>query len=154
MFYVGIIVQGVHSNDQSTADINNCIDDYQELKNALLNNSGRLLLGFYPPNQSPSRVMNVYYNIEQPNPDDDNASYQSFESHNISTDYIFQWVDSSTLLLTEIRLFQALSFGIASLKINEVNVSIPPFCDDDEAVDLLNQATIWVRPIIDFDHHQ
>ena len=38
------------------------------------------------------------------------------------------WVDSSTLLLTEVRLFQALTFYIAQLTISEVMVVLPPFC--------------------------
>ena len=113
---------------------NDCIVDYQELKQSLLNNSGSLLLAFYPPNKSPTRVLNVFYYIEPSNDTE----------QNMTADYIFQWVDSSTLLLTEFDLFKALSFRIAALTSNDVNVTIAPFCNEDEAIDLLNQGTVWV----------
>ena len=119
-----------------------CIKNYGELKEAILNNTENqedLLFGFYPPNQSPSHIITVYYYIT-PNP------YYEFNS--TAANYTFQWVDSSTLLLMEWRLFDALSFGIAELK--EYNMSIivsPGFCDESEAEKLLNMATIWVSKV-------
>ena len=132
IFFVVIHLSAVQSNH--VPEDNDCIDNYQELRQSLLDNSGSLLLAFYPPNESPTRVLNVFYYIEAVNATEPN----------MTADYIFQWVDSSTLLLTEFDLFKALSFGIAALKPNDVNVTIAPFCHDDEAIDLLNQGTTWV----------
>ena len=132
IFFIVLQLSEVQCNHVSDED--DCIADYQELKQSLLNNTGSLLLAFYPPNESPTRVLNVFYYIEPLNDTEPN----------MTADYIFQWVDSSTLLLTEFDLFQALSFRIAALKSNDVNVTIAPFCNEDEAIDLLNQGTTWV----------
>ena len=142
----------VHGQQQTTYDAE-CISTYQDLKNAVItnaNNTQSLLLGFYPPNQSPSHVVNVFYHIEESGSDldasDDNTTmFPNFEEPNSTADYIFQWVDSSTLLLTEVRLFQALSFYIAQLTISEVTVVLPPFCNDSDSLWLLNALTVWVR---------
>lgn len=130
----------------------NCINNYEELKTSIINNSENienLLQGFYPPNQSPSHILNVYYYTQLLDSDDKtvnetNVSHPHFEQPNNTANYIFQWVDSSTLLLFEWRLFDALSFGIAELDVYNISLSIRPFCDEDEAVKLLNMATVWV----------
>ena len=64
-------------------------------------------------------------------------------------DYIFQWVDSSTILLTEVRLFQTLSFYIAQLTIANVTIVLPPFCDENKTLSLLNTLTMWVSSFVD-----
>lgn len=127
-----------------------CIRNYGELKETILNNTENqedLLFGFYPPNQSPSHIITVYYFITplEAGPNATNPNYEE-DLNATAASYTFQWVDSSTLLLMEWRLFDALSFSIAELK--EYNMSIivsPGFCDESEAVKLLNMATIWVR---------
>ena len=131
-----------------TQTITDCVDNYYELKSSILNsseNAENLLKSFYPPNQSPAHVLNVYYYIndfEQFG----NETHPKFENPNITADYIFQWVDSSTLLLTEFRLFRALSFGIAGLETGEVSIKVPlPFCNNDTELELLNLATVWVK---------
>lgn len=122
---------------------NTCISNYGELKEAILNNTENkedLLRGFYPPNQSPSHILTVYYYL-QPH---FNSSYPD-EFNTTNASYVFQWVDSSTLLLLEWRLFNALSFDISQLTENNITLIISPtFCDKDEEVELLNMATIWV----------
>ena len=132
-----------------------CIDNYGELKLSIVNNSENaenLLKSFYPPNQSPAHMLNVYYYIVITTDDDEgevigNETHEHFENPNVTADYIFQWADSSTLLLTEFRLFRALSFGIAGLELGEVDVKVDPFCDSDKALQLLNLATVWVGNI-------
>ena len=130
-----------------------CIQNYQELRASIQNNSenaDNLLLAFYPPNRSPAHLLNVYYYIVDhengQEEDGGNVTHPNFENPNTTADYIFQWVDSSTLLLTEFRLFQALSFEIAGLETGAVDVKISPFCDSNKEVELLNLATVWVKP--------
>ncbi len=134
-----------------TQPITDCIDNYNELKVSILNsseNAENLLKNFYPPNQSPAHVLNVYYYINGFE-EIGNETHPKFENPNITADYIFQWVDSSTLLLTEFRLFRALSFSIAGLETGELSIKVPfPFCDDDRELELLNLATVWVKIII------
>ena len=149
IFFIILQLSNVYSDEEANVQ---CIHNYQELKTSLLNNSDNidnLLLAFYPPNKPPAHVLNVYYYIQlldtvEDEDNDTNQTHPHFEKPTTTADYIFQWVDSSTLLLTEIRLFQALSFGIIKLEIGNVDITIDPFCDENKAIDLLNVATVWV----------
>ena len=142
------------ASDKATA----CINNYQDLQLSILNNSENsesLLKAFYPPNKSPAHLLNVYYYISINEAPEEyvedlvgNETHPHFENPNVTADHIFQWVDSSTLLLTEFKLFHALSFGIAALETGEVRVQVDPFCNEDDEVELLNLATIWVNCII------
>lgn len=132
--------------------VGKCIDNYGELKSSILNNSENtedLLKGFYPPNQSPSHVVTVRYyiqpivNISDTADNTTNGTF-SYDELNHTASYTYRWVDSSTLLLMDWKLFDALSFGIAKLSAVNISIIISPFCNKDDAVDLLNMATVWV----------
>ena len=139
-----VILLSVYYSSGSSDD--NCIGNYGELKNSILNNTENtedLLRGFYPPNQSPSHVVTIYYYI-QPISDNTTNGTVSYDQLNNTASYTYRWVDSSSLLLTEWQLFDALSFGISKLNAQNMSIIITPFCNEDEAINLLNMATVWV----------
>lgn len=139
-----------------------CIKNYHDLKTSIVNNSENaqnLLTTFYPPNRSPAHILIVYYYLASVYQEDNtdnitgNETHPHFENPNITADHIFQWMDSSTLLLTEFRLFKALTFGIAGLESGELEIKVDkPFCNSDDEVKLLNLATIWVSQCMNSRH--
>ena len=101
-------------------------------------------------------MVNVFYHVEESArlldaSDDNETMFPNFEEPKTTADYIFQWVDSSTILLTQVRLFQTLSFYIAQLTISNVTIVLPPFCDENKTLSLHNTLTVWVSSFVDID---
>ena len=121
-----------------------CISTYQDLKASLRNNRtanvNRMLDAFYPPNLTPSHVVFVRYCIKN------NYTFDLMDpvAEDFDECYEFQWLANTIPLLIDSDVFLANTFNFASLVQLNLTVSIDPFCEDIDSLQLLETLTVWV----------
>ena len=136
----------LYSGVQGQEDVP-CIDNYEQLKAALRNNTDnvkKLLNTFYPINKKPVHFVTITYCL----------NYSSFpdwlvELLMLPQNYTFHWAENSLMLTYGPDLLSALVLNFVTFNSAEVTLYIdPPFCANDTLTiipDLLETLTSWVR---------
>ena len=124
-----------------------CIDNYEQLKAALRNNTDnvkKLLNTFYPLNKKPVHFVTITYSLN-----DNSTSNQPPEllGKMSQQNCTFYWAVNSLMLTYGPDLLSALALNIVTFNSAEVTLDIDlPFCsnDTDTITELLETLTSWV----------
>ena len=99
---------------------------------------------FFPTNQHPALVVEVYYYVNQTVHPDDPSHLKN--SSNSTADYVYRWYASAILGFIQPKILTALSIGTLTVEMSNAHIVLAPLiCDDEDWIrDLLSTGTTWV----------